>query len=208
MAKLAFTAAVVLAASLAPGIVTAQEPPTAVAPDLTGLSISEARAVIEGTGLQLDYRIRWVVRPGFPRRVVAQNPEPGRPWYVDGGNSIDVSTGLRPSGRVALEFRTTGGGAYCQVQTSDPVDELVCWHPRTGRIVTMSGGTGFGAATSRFHRGAIGARPAGFRTVGFGASWRRSFWNCYSTRQALTCSVDQRHFFRLGRARGFMSRGD
>ncbi|WP_217924921.1 hypothetical protein [Miltoncostaea oceani] len=115
-----------------------------------------------------------------------------------------------------MEFRTTGGATYCQVQTSGALDiELVCWHPRTGRIITMPGGTGFGAATHYTHRGAIRHRPAGFRTVGFGASWRFSIegrgagWNCYSSRKALTCTVgDERDtFFRLGRVRGFTTGG-
>lgn len=200
---------------IAAGPAVAQEPAPLAAPRLIGLSVPEARSVAESAGGQLSTN-GWVVRPGLRQRIAVQDPKPGWLWYVRSPIQVSVSTGLLPLGRPPMEFRTTDGATYCQVQTNGSIYiELVCWHPRTGRIITMPGAQGFGAASDYTHRGAIGHRPAGFRTVGFGASWRFSMrgrgegWNCYSNRKALTCTVGDEGdtFFRLGRVKGFISRG-
>lgn len=206
-----------IATAISPSPAVAQEPEPAplVTPNLIGLTLPEARSVVAGAGGELS-TAGWVVRPGLRDRVAIQDGKPGWPWSPGSSILVSVSTGLMPLGRPAMEFRTTGGATYCQVQTRDALYiELVCWHPRTGRIITMPGAQGFGGATHYTHRGAIGHRPAGFRTVGFGASWRFSIkgrgagWNCYSNRQALTCTVggELPTFFRFGRVKGFTTEG-
>lgn len=124
--------------------------------------------------------------------------------------SLTLLTGLRSTGRPRLEFRTTGGAAYCQAPTEDEFENggLTCWTPRSGRLVTMKTGV-----TMRFHRQAIGARPSGFRTVGFGASWVSPTQSsnlpqisCYSNRRALTCEDGRGFGFILGRDGTFRKR--
>lgn len=204
--RLAVVAAAAIGLSAVFGISAggAQEPTPGPVPRLIGLTEDEARQALAAAGIVTDM-VYTVVRPGKPGTVFSQKAPPGSVGW--GSVSFSVTTGLRASGNPAHEFRTTGGGAYCRIQFEVNLgDDLVCWHPRTGRIVIMPGISEFGRAVSVFRRGAIGVRPKGFRTVGFGASWVGGGWNCYSNRQALTCRTEPEAWFRLGRIKGFASK--
>ncbi|WP_217924982.1 hypothetical protein [Miltoncostaea oceani] len=170
------------------------------------MTIPEATTSAAALGLRLETTM--TVFPGRPARIYTQYPRPftSPSQDFDGTVYVSVANGLLASGRSATEFRTTGGAAYCQVAGTWPV--LTCWTPKSGRMVTVGAGD-IAKPSMRFHRLAIGARPKGLRTVGYGASWvwrkadetgrRRIVLRCYSDRRALTCENDYRSGFRLAR---------
>lgn len=186
-----------------------------LAPSLVGLALPDAQAAAAAAGVPLQVRLR--VHPYAAGKVIEQWPRAGEAVASadEGGVLTVVSTGMLPTG-AAREFRTTGGAAYCQVDDDrDLGPHLYCWAPRNGWMIALPA-RGVGRAPVWTHRRAIGHRPAGFRTVGFGGSWRwrasyqivgsppTSFWafNCYSNRTRLTCTNSNNDGFWVGRRGG------
>lgn len=147
--------------------------------------------------------VSWLVDTRPAGRVVSQFPRPG----IDVGGEPDsvwlnVSTGLRSTGRPAAEFRTTAGAVYCQVNSASEVSySLVCWTPNDGYMIEIYPTSEF-QSRPVYVRRARGAKPGGFRTIGYGGSWRRHGIRCVARRTGLTCRNTEGHGFWLGRYHG------
>lgn len=190
-------AALVIAAATA--ISAAAEP----IPDYRGIDVGQA-AGLARDGFTV---IRsWYVSPEPQTLVVEQWPFPGTDRSTGSGVEINtvnfwVSTGLEATGRPAAEFRTTRGAIYCQVNTASEITiSLVCWRPRDGVMVW------FAASEPWVNRhrvpGARGKRSTGFRTIGYGGTWRRHGIRCVSRPAGLTCRNHYNDGVFIGTVRG------
>jgi hypothetical protein len=170
-------------------------------PDVRGLPYRQAVAELRADGFRA--LVVWSVRSGVPGRVTGQLPDAAADHDPSVPVGVVVSTGLRPSGRPAAEFRTPGGAAHCQVDTVQPSGPaLVCWRRSDGRTLVLDS-VGAGPPRSVVLRRARGIAPAGFRTVGAGGTWRRHGIRCVVQRGAtLRCVTRSGNGFVLGRLTG------
>lgn len=173
-------------------------------PSYVGLMVHEAVAEAESDGYQV--KTTWLVAPGSPGQVLGQFPGAGQD--VPDSDfapmvTLDVATGLRSTGRTAAEFRTTRGDIYCQLNTATHVSfSVFCWRPRDGMTADLMADLPPYGRAPRPMEAARGPRPHGFRTIGYGGSWRRHGITCISRRAGLTCRNREGDRLFMGRVTG------
>jgi hypothetical protein len=117
------------------------------------------------------------------------------------GALVFVSLATGSAATAGAAFATPGKAAFCGVAEGEPPLTLICWRPRDGITLDMTG-------RGRPHRslyppnmGADDAVPGRF--LSFGKIWRfPDHWKCVSRATGLTCTNRTGHGWWLGRVRG------